>query len=52
MKNVGLRPSRKKTLLNGSIPSLFCRYDMYTGSKKQKWQKMYPDQANEDYVEN
>jgi putative N6-adenine-specific DNA methylase len=38
MKNVGLRPSRKISLLNGSIPSLYCRYDMYKGSKKLKWQ--------------
>ena len=45
MKNVGLRPSAKKSLLNGSIPSLFCRYDMYAGSKKQKWQNMYPNET-------
>lgn len=41
MKNVGLRPAAKKKLLNGSIPSLFCKYEMYQGSKKQKWQKIY-----------
>ena len=45
MKNIGLRPSAKKSLLNGSIPSLFCRYDMYAGSKKQKWQDMYPQET-------
>jgi putative N6-adenine-specific DNA methylase len=45
MKNVGLRPSAKKSLLNGSIPSLYCRYDMYAGSKKQKWQNMYPNET-------
>jgi len=45
MKNIGLRPSAKKSLLNGSIPSLFCRYDMYAGSKKQKWQDMYPHET-------
>ncbi|MBK8349873.1 MAG: class I SAM-dependent RNA methyltransferase [Saprospiraceae bacterium] len=43
IKNVGLRPSAKKRLLNGSIPSLFCRFDMYQGSKKQKWQNKYGD---------
>lgn len=41
MKNVGLRPAARKKLLNGSIPSVFCKYEMYQGSKKQKWQKMY-----------
>lgn len=40
MKNVGLRPSRKIHLLNGSIPSLYCKYDLYKGSKKQKWQQI------------
>ncbi len=44
MKNVGLRPAVKKRLLNGSIPSLYCKYGMYQGSKKQKWQKMYGNQ--------
>lgn len=39
MKNIGLRPSRKISLLNGSIPSVFARFDMYRGSKKQKWQQ-------------
>lgn len=41
MKNVGLRPSARKKLLNGSIPSLFCKYEMYQGSKKQKWADKY-----------
>ena len=36
IKNVGLRPSRRIAMLNGSIPSLYCRYDMYKGSKKLK----------------
>ena len=48
MKNIGLRPSAKKSLLNGSIPSLFCRYDMYAGSKKQKWQNMYPQETAQE----
>jgi putative N6-adenine-specific DNA methylase len=45
IKNLGLRPSSKKHLLNGSIPSLFCRFDMYSGSKKQKWQKLYGNES-------
>jgi putative N6-adenine-specific DNA methylase len=42
MKNVGLRPSAKKQLLNGSIPSLLCRFDMYSGSKKAKYNQPEP----------
>lgn len=41
MKNLGLRPAAKKKLLNGSIPSIYCKYEMYRGSKKQKWQQLY-----------
>jgi len=37
MKNLGLRPSARKKLLNGSIPSVFCKFEMYKGSKKQKY---------------
>ncbi|MCZ2100293.1 MAG: class I SAM-dependent RNA methyltransferase [Chitinophagales bacterium] len=37
LKQVGLRAKSKIKLLNGEIPSLFCRYDMYAGSLKQKW---------------
>lgn len=38
LKHIGLRAKTRIKLLNGELPSLFCRYDMYTGSKKQKWQ--------------
>ncbi|HRO09433.1 MAG TPA: class I SAM-dependent RNA methyltransferase [Saprospiraceae bacterium] len=38
IKNLGLRASSKIKLLNGELPSLFCKYEMYSGSKKQKWQ--------------
>lgn len=41
IKNLGLRPSSKKQLLNGSIPSLLCKFEMYSGSKKQKWNTLY-----------
>jgi putative N6-adenine-specific DNA methylase len=44
MKNVGLRPTAKKKLLNGSIPSLFCKFELYQGSKKQKWKQLYGNQ--------
>ncbi|MBK9735526.1 MAG: class I SAM-dependent RNA methyltransferase [Saprospiraceae bacterium] len=39
IKNVGLRPSTKRNMMNGSIPSFYCKFDMYDGSKKQKWQQ-------------
>lgn len=38
VKKLGLRPSKKIPLLNGSIETLFLRYDLYAGSKKQKYQ--------------
>ncbi|MCB0638183.1 MAG: class I SAM-dependent RNA methyltransferase, partial [Lewinella sp.] len=38
LKHVGLRPSRKISLLNGQIPVKFQRYDMYRGSKKTKYE--------------
>ncbi len=46
MKHIGLRPKFKIKLLNGEIQSLFSRYDMYTGSLKQKWQV-----KNEDKID-
>ena len=36
LKLMGLKPSRKISLLNGAIPSLFYKFDMYAGSKYQK----------------
>jgi len=39
LKFVGLRPSRKIKLFNGSIESRLVRYDMYEGSKKAKKQQ-------------
>jgi putative N6-adenine-specific DNA methylase len=38
LKYVGLRPSRKIKLFNGSIESRLVRYDIYEGSKKAKKQ--------------
>ncbi len=37
-KNVGLRPSRKIPLMNGSLECKFIKYEMYRGSKKAKHQ--------------
>ena len=39
LKNVGLRPSRKITLYNGSLECKFLKYELYAGSKKAKYQK-------------
>lgn len=41
IKNIGLRATSRKKLLNGSIDSLFCKYEMYSGTKKQKWKEKY-----------
>ncbi len=38
LKSVGLRPSKKIKLFNGSIESRLVRYDIYEGSKKAKKQ--------------
>jgi len=37
MKSVGLRPSRKIALFNGSLPCKYHKYEMYRGSKKGKY---------------
>lgn len=39
MKSIGLHPSKKIAMLNGSIECSFRRYDIYEGSKKVKYQK-------------
>jgi len=46
MKNLGLRPSARKKLLNGSIPSVFCKFEMYKGSKKQKYNQEQQNESN------
>ena len=43
MKFIGLRPSRKISVLNGSIPSKFNKYELYKGSKKAKYQNIEPE---------
>ncbi len=39
LKHVGLRASRKINLMNGPIESKFHKFEMYAGSKKQKYKK-------------
>lgn len=39
LKRIGLRTSKKMTLYNGPIECKYQRYDMYSGSKKSKWQE-------------
>lgn len=38
LKFVGLKPSRKIKLFNGSLESRLVKYEMYEGSRKQKFQ--------------
>lgn len=37
-KSIGLRPSRKIALFNGSLECRFLKFEMYSGSKKAKFQ--------------
>jgi len=37
VKYIGLRPSRKIELYNGPIETKFMRFDLYEGSKKEKY---------------
>ena len=38
LKRVGLKPSKKLTLFNGSLECRFQKFELYKGSKKQKYQ--------------
>jgi len=38
LKSVGLKPSKKVTLYNGPLECRFVKYELYSGSKKAKWQ--------------
>ncbi len=38
-KNIGLRPTRKITLFNGSLECRYLKYEMYEGSKKDQYLK-------------
>lgn len=37
MKNIGLRPSRKIHLFNGPLECRFLKFDLYSGSKKDRY---------------
>ncbi len=36
IKSIGLRASRRISLMNGPIPSKFCKFEMYAGTRKIK----------------
>jgi putative N6-adenine-specific DNA methylase len=38
-KNIGLRPTRKITLFNGSLECKYLKYEMYEGSKKDQYKQ-------------
>ena len=38
LKNIGLRPSKKLTLFNAALECRFQKFELYKGSKKQKYQ--------------
>jgi putative N6-adenine-specific DNA methylase len=38
LKHVGLKPSHKHTVFNGSLEARFVHYELYAGSKKAKYQ--------------
>jgi putative N6-adenine-specific DNA methylase len=42
-KNIGLRPTRKITLYNGSLECKYLKYEMYEGSKKDLYKKQEED---------
>lgn len=43
LKFVGLKPSRKIKLFNGKLETRFAKYEMYEGSKREKFQKINND---------
>ncbi|MFY7758948.1 MAG: class I SAM-dependent RNA methyltransferase, partial [Flavobacterium stagni] len=38
LKHVGLKPSRKIKLFNGSLESRLVKYELYAGSRRTKFQ--------------
>ena len=36
LKSIGLRASRRISMMNGPIPSKFCKFEMYSGTRKTK----------------
>ena len=45
LKSIGLRASRRISLMNGPIPSKFCKFEMYVGTRKTK----VKDKSDKDY---
>jgi len=45
LKSIGLHPSKRFSLLNGSIPVSFRKFDIYEGSRKTKYQQPSQPQA-------
>ncbi len=45
-KNIGLRPTRKITLFNGSLECKYLKYELYEGSKKGKYISNSSDSGN------
>ena len=43
LKFVGLKPSRKIKLYNGSLEARLVKYEMYEGSKRTKFQNLNAD---------
>lgn len=49
-KYIGLKPSRKYTLFNGTIECKFQKFEMYSGSKKAKYMTNVENQPTETEV--
>lgn len=47
LKFVGLKPSRKVKLFNGKLETRLARYDMYSGSKRTKFQQRVNNEQTE-----
>ena len=44
LKSIGLRPSRKISILNGSLECSFRKYELYSGSKKSATESVYSEE--------
>ncbi len=47
LKHVGLRPSRKIKLFNGSLESKLVKFEMYAGSKRAKFNPQWKEKGEE-----
>ena len=48
LKFVGLKPSRKIKLFNGSLEARLVKYEMYEGSKRTKFQVEKEEETEDD----